>query len=331
MVFAAHYHVMFWGSHNLINWTHSSNFGKEYGEHGGVWECPDLFPIKVKETGETKWILLQSLNPGSPNGGSGTQYFVGNFDGKNFTLDPSFAPDVTAGKAVWLDWGRDNYAGVTWSDIPNEDGRRILIGWMSNWDYAQVVPTTTWRSAMTIPRSLQLKKTDSGYRILSEPVKEIESLMDMNYSFENEIINKEIDLTKKLGFSPSKMDVLLEIELPENGDSEFGIVLSNSRGEEYIVGFDSRKNEYFSDRTKAGRNHFSNKFAIKRHIAPRVSTNKIMRLQLIFDVASCELFADYGDVAMTEIFFPAENFSHLKLYEKGGGIMVKNAQFRSIR
>jgi fructan beta-fructosidase len=331
MVFSAHDHTMFWGSPNLIKWTHLSNFGKEYGAHGGVWECPDLFPIKVEETGETKWVLLQSLNPGSPNGGSGTQYFVGNFDGKKFTLDPSFAPDVTGGKAVWLDWGRDNYAGVTWSDIPREDGRRLLIGWMSNWDYAQVVPTTTWRSAMTIPRSLQLKKTDSGYRILSEPVKEIESLLDMNYSFENEIINKEMDLTEKLGFSPSKMEVLLEIDLPENGGSEFGIVLSNTLGEEYIVGFDPVKNEYFSDRTKAGSHHFSNKFAMKRHTAPHVSTDKIMRLQLIFDVASCELFADNGLVAMTEIFFPTENFSRLKLSEKGGGIKVRNAQFRCIR
>ncbi len=155
--------------------------------------------------------------------------------------------------------------------------------------------------------------------------------MDVNYSIENEIINKEIDLTEKLGFSPSKMEVLLEIELPENGGSEFGIVLSNTRGEEYIVGFDPGKNEYFSDRTKAGSHHFSNKFAVKRHTAPRASKDKIIRLQLIFDVASCELFADNGMVAMTEIFFPTENFSQLKLYEKSGGIMVKTARFRGIR
>jgi fructan beta-fructosidase len=331
MVFAAQDHVMFWGSPNLIKWTHLSNFGKEYGAHGGVWECPDLFPMKVEGTDETKWVLLQSLNPGSPNGGSGTQYFVGNFDGQYFTLDPSFAPAVTGGKAVWLDWGRDNYAGVTWSDVPKEDGRRLMLGWMSNWDYAQVVPTTTWRSAMTIPRSLLLKKTDFGYRILSKPVKEIEALMHTHYNIKDEIINKEIDLTEKLGFSPSKMEVLLEIELPENQDAEFGIVLSNTRGEEYIIGFDSKKNEYFSNRTKAGNNNFSNKFAVKRHTAPRESTDKIVQLHLIFDVASCELFADNGMVAMTEIFFPSENFSRLNLYENCGGIIVKTARFRSIR
>jgi fructan beta-fructosidase len=331
MVFAAQDEVMLWGSHDLKNWTHLSNFGKEYGAHGGVWECPDLFQIKVEETGETMWVLLLSLNPGGPNGGSGTQYFVGNFDGENFKLDPSFAPDVTAGKAVWLDWGRDNYAGVTWSDIPKEDGRRLFIGWMSNWDYAQVVPTTNWRSAMTIPRTLQLENTAAGYRILSKPIKELESFLATTYSFEYEINNKEMDLTDNLSCSPSKMDILLELELPENKDTEFSIALSNNRGEEFIVGFDSRKNEYFSDRTKAGSNQFSDKFAVKRHSAPRTSTDKIVRLHLIFDVASCELFADNGLVAMTEIFFPTENFSRLKLSEKGGGIKVKNAQIRCVK
>jgi fructan beta-fructosidase len=140
-----------------------------------------------------------------------------------------------------------------------------------------------------------------------------------------------MDLTDNLSCSPSKMDILLELELPENKDTEFSIALSNNRGEEFIVGFDSRKNEYFSDRTKAGSNQFSDKFAVKRHSAPRTSTDKIVRLHLIFDVASCELFADNGLVAMTEIFFPTENFSRLKLSEKGGGIKVKNAQIRCVK
>lgn len=331
MVFAAQDHVMFWGSKNLKNWTHLSNFGKEYGAHGGVWECPDLFPIKVEGTNEMKWVLLQSLNPGAPNGGSGTQYFVGNFDGKNFKLDPSFEPDVKNGKALWLDWGRDNYAGVTWSDIPKYDGRRLLIGWMSNWDYAQVVPTQTWRSAMTLPRSLHLMKTTTSYRINSKPVKELETLMDKSYTIENKMVNKEIDLTDKLGFGPSKMEAIIEIEIPKNGCSEFGIVLSNSKEEEYCIGFNPITNEYFSDRTKAGNHDFSNKFGAKRHKALRISKEKSIRLHLFFDVASCELFADNGEVSMTEIFFPAKKFTSVKLYEISGGILIKSARFRSIK
>lgn len=327
MVFAAHDHVMFWGSPDLKNWRHLSNFGKEYGTHGGVWECPDIFPMTVEGTGEKKWVLLQSINPGSANGGSGTQYFVGNFNGENFTLDPSFAPNVTDGKAVWLDWGRDNYAGVTWSDVPEEDGRRIFIGWMSNWDYATVVPTDVWRSATTLPRSLVLKKTATGYRVFSQPVKELEALRGESHSIKNETIKGESDLTEILGFSPSKMEAILEIELPEGATPDFGIVLSNSKDMEYRIGFNAAKNEFYSDRTRAGNHRFSDRFAVKRHIAPRFSAEKTIRLHLFFDVASCELFADDGEVVMTEIFFPSEDFNRLSLFSKAGEVKVRNAQF----
>jgi fructan beta-fructosidase len=331
MVLAAQDHIMVWGSPNLKDWTHLSNFGKEYGAHGGVWECPDLFPLKVEGTEEVKWVLLVSLNNGSPNGGSGTQYFVGDFDGKSFKKDPFFAPNSADGEAMWLDWGRDNYAGVTWADIPENDGRRLLISWMSNWDYAQVVPTTTWRSAMTLPRSLQLKKTNRGYRLFSQPVKELEALMQRSLLLENTTVKEELDLTDRLGFGPSKMEAFLEIELPPTVASEFGISLFNSKGEEYKIGFDSRKNEFFSDRTKAGNSSFSNKFAVKRHTAPRTSSDRILRLHLFFDVASCELFADYGEVSMTEIFFVGEHFSRLKFFESGDGIKIIKAQFREIK
>ena len=127
MVFAAWDHVKFYGSPNLKDWTHLSDFGKEWGTHAGVWECPDLFPLIVKGKGEKKWVLLQSLNPGGPNGGSGTQYFIGDFDGKNFIIDGEFAENFKQDTTVWLDYGRDNYAGVTWSDIPQSDGRKLFI------------------------------------------------------------------------------------------------------------------------------------------------------------------------------------------------------------
>ena len=152
MALAAQDRNQFYKSTNLKDWEYLSDFGKNIGAHGGVWECPDFFEIKVQGTNETKWVLIQSLNPGGVNGGSGTQYFVGDFDGKTFTLDPNFEQKVSKEKGVWIDYGKDNYAGVTWNNIPDSDGRRLFIGWMSNWDYAQQVPTTTWRSSMTIPR-----------------------------------------------------------------------------------------------------------------------------------------------------------------------------------
>ena len=322
MVFAAQNHVKLWASPDLKSWTHLSDFGREWGSHGGVWECPDLFPMQVGNSGETKWVLLLSINPGGPNGGSATQYFVGDFDGKNFTLDPTFAPSVNGEKAVWLDYGRDNYAGVTWSDVPEEDGRRLFMGWMSNWDYANVVPTKAWRSAMTLPRQLKLKNTAAGLRLLSQPVKELEVLRGAAYSREGQTINGESDLGSQLGFSPSQMEVLLEVELPEGAQTGFGIALSNPKGEEYRIGYDAAQNEFYSDRTKAGAAGFSEKFAAKRHIAPRTSTGNPLRLHLFFDVASCELFADDGEVVMTDIFFPAENFSEVKLYSEGGEVKV---------
>ena len=160
MTLAVKDHISFYSSPDLISWTHESDFGLEVGGHGGVWECPDLFALQVDDSDEVKWVLLVSINPGGPAGGSATQYFVGEFDGASFIMDPSFAPQVTppAGsdeeRAVWMDYGPDNYAGVTWSDVPDSDGRRLFIGWMSNWSYSQVVPTTVWRSAMTVPREL---------------------------------------------------------------------------------------------------------------------------------------------------------------------------------
>ncbi len=322
MVFAAHDHVMLWGSPDLLHWTHLSDFGKEFGTHGGVWECPDLFPMTVDGTGEKRWVLLQSLNPGAANGGSGTQYFVGNFDGKNFTLDPGFAPSVTGGKAVWLDHGRDNYAGVTWSDVPKSDGRRLFIGWMSNWDYATLVPTEAWRSATTLPRQLVLNNTTGGFRLFSQPVKELGALRGKSYAVENQSLTVEMDLTDQLGFSPALMEMELEIEIPEGAKPDFGVALSNAEGGEYRVGFDAVKNEFYSDRTKAGAAGFSDKFATKRHTAPRVSNSKTVRLSLFFDVASCELFADGGEVVMTDIYFPTEDFGKVKLYCVGGAVKV---------
>ena len=152
-----------------------SEFGAEWGSHEGVWECPDLFKM-VTDQGDVKWCLLVSINPGAPNGGSGTQYFIGDFDGIRFQLDADFMQQLKEEKSVWLDYGRDNYAGVTWSNIPDEQTNRIFIGWMSNWDYAQVVPTKLWRSTMTIPRKLSLTKSGNIWKIKSWPTKEMNNL-----------------------------------------------------------------------------------------------------------------------------------------------------------
>ena len=308
MIVAAGQKIKFYGSENLLNWQYLSSFGETDGAHGGVWECPDLFPMK-KDTLE-KWVLIVNINPGGPNGGSGTQYFIGSFDGK------SFLNENPSDSILWLDYGPDNYAGVTWSDIPKSDGRRIFIGWMSNWDYAQTVPTTTWRNAMTLPRTLELKNTSSGIRLNSEPVNELQQLRNAKQNIVS-LAGTEISIS---GLN----EIFIDFDLTESKAENFGLIFTNKKNEELVVGFDKLSNRIFIDRTKSGKTDFSDKFA-KKHFAPRIVNNSILKLHLFLDVASVEIFADDGLTCMTEIFFPNRVFDTVKLYQNKG--MVKYSNF----
>ncbi|WP_316934346.1 glycoside hydrolase family 32 protein [Hymenobacter sp. AT01-02] len=185
MTLATKDRITFYGSPNLKSWTKLSEFGEKLGAHGGVWECPDLFPLVLN--GKTHWVLLVSINPGGPNGGSATQYFVGQFDGKTFT------PTTTTQK--WVDWGKDNYAGVTWN---NTGARKLFLGWMSNWEYANEVPTSPWRSAMTTPRDLALRQVGPEIYLTSEPAKEVSKLAQPSQTLKNVAVKSELDLSDKI-------------------------------------------------------------------------------------------------------------------------------------
>lgn len=244
MVLAVGQKVKFFSSSNLIKWEYLSEFGTDVGAHGGIWECPDLFPLKVDDM--VKWILLVNVNPGAPNGGSGTQYFIGNFDGSKFINDN---PKETT---LWLDYGPDNYAGVTWTDIPEDDGRRILIGWMSNWDYAQTMPTVKWRNAMTIPRNLKLRDTKCGLRLCSNPVKELKKIRKTKQNF---ALNPD-SIIKITGLN----EIILKVNMAESSAEEFGFVFSNRLNEKLIIGFKIQLNQFYIDRTKSGKTNFSSNF-----------------------------------------------------------------------
>jgi fructan beta-fructosidase len=308
-------HVELWSSPDLKSWGYLSSFGQQWGAHGGVWECPDLFPVRVDGSEETRWVLILNLNPGGPQGGSGTQYFVGDFDGETFTLDEQFAETLAREEAVWLDWGRDNYAGITWADIPPADGRRIFIGWMSNWDYAQQVPTSPWRSAMTVPRSLRLVDTDAGYRLFSTPVEELDVLRGEPLQLAAGSFAGELEIS---GHSSSQAEVELVFDLATSSASEIGVLLGNEAGEEYRIGFDIGRGRFVSDRRNAGEHGFSDAFATRVHEAPRLVDTETLRLRLLFDVASVELFADNGATVMTEIYFPTTPFQKMSLYARDG-------------
>jgi len=303
MIFAAADRVRLYTSLDLKSWEFASEFGADAGSHGGVWECPDLFELPVQGTDESRWVLLLSINPGGPNGGSATQYFLGDFDGKTFTNDNP--PETT----LWVDYGKDNYAGVTWSDVPEEDGRRLFIGWMSNWQYANVVPTDRWRSAMTVPRSLHLVETEAGIRLVNRPVQELQQLRSEELSFSDQ---------QTLSLEKPMVELLLEVEKTADWPEEFGVRLSNEQGEEVLIGYETASNQYFIDRTQAGKTDFNEHFAQERHYAPRISTGETITLHLLVDVASVELFADGGLTVLTDIFFPAEDFTTVAFYAKNG-------------
>jgi fructan beta-fructosidase len=320
MILAVADHVELYGSKNLTKWNKLSEFGKKHGGHGGVWECPDLFPLQTD--GGQKWVMLVSINPGGPNGGSATQYFIGNFDGKTFT------PDYPATTTLWLDHGTDNYAGVTWANIPDKDGRRLFMGWMSNWNYANQVPTGSWRSAMTIPRELTLRNTPAGLRVVSQPVKELASVRGTSVELKSRSVQKEADITGEAGFDVATSEVEVTFDSFQTG-KDFGIELSNEKGQKVLIGYQPGNKSFYIDRTQSGKAGFNKEFA-GRHTAPRIAADGSVKMHLVIDVASVELFADDGQVVMTEIFFPDSPFNTLKLFAKDGTVRLASGRITQI-
>jgi len=312
MTLATKDRITFYSSKDLKEWKKESEFGEGFGAHRGVWECPDLFSIPYK--GQNQWVLTISVNPGGPNGGSATQYFVGQFDGKAFT---PYQTDTR-----WMDYGPDNYAGVTWS---NTGSRKISLGWMSNWQYARVVPTDKWRSAMTIPRNLALEKVNGKYYLTSTPVPELKDI----YGKETVLTHvqaADIHLDKKLG----KLSGPSEIELSGGHLESFTLTLSNESGDKLLIGYDKGANQYFIDRSNSGKVNFHKDFA-EKHSAPRLSPNQKWNLKLVIDDASVELFADDGLSVMTEIFFPNNEFTGLSIQSPQSNFVIKSLIYHPLK
>ncbi|MFV8280396.1 glycoside hydrolase family 32 protein [Christiangramia marina] len=302
--------TLFYTSQDLKEWKKVSEFGQGNGAHDGVWECPDFFPMQVEGTGETKWVLIQSLNPGGYNGGSGTQYFVGDFDGTTFTPEENMT-NLEEKHDYWIDFGRDNYAGVTWANVPEEDGRKLFLGWMSNWLYAQEVPTETWRSAMTIARELKLIKEDGQYLVTSQPVEELQKFRSEPVRKSTLSASKDLKLIDTSAIDLSKAEVKFSISgLEEDGNYHF--TLSNEQGEKFVVNYDHSEQKFSMDRSKAGANDFSDKFSGTPSTAPRITASNSMEVHMLLDKTSMELFIDNGKTVITEIFFseqPWDTFS----------------------
>ncbi|WP_100614121.1 glycoside hydrolase family 32 protein [Confluentibacter citreus] len=330
MVLAAGQKIMFYSSSNLKDWKLESDFGDGIGAHGGVWECPDFFPMVVQGTDEIKWVLLVSINPGGPNGGSATQYFVGDFDGKQFTIDPSFEKDLNSSehKSIWIDYGRDNYAGVTWANIPDTDGRKLFMGWMSNWHYAQDVPTETWRSAMTVAREVELKKNETGYRLLSKPIKELTNYRSTKYKKENVAIKGDTKIIASDDIDLASAEVNFNIS--DLKDKGFTFKLTNKEGDTLAFGYNNSDESFFVDRRKSGKTDFSEKFASHVSKAKRTSLNPDLTGTIILDKTSIELFFDNGETVMTEIFFPNSPFDKLSIEPNDQEFVLGNIEIHKL-
>jgi len=307
MVLAAQDRSQLYTSKNLKDWSYLSDFGKNIGAHGGVWECPDFFSMKVQGSNETKWVLIQSLNPGGANGGSGTQYFIGDFDGKTFTLNKNFAERVTKEKAVWLDYGKDNYAGVTWGNAPVKDSRRMMIGWMSNWEYAEVVPTNGWRSSTTIPRELKLVKKDNNYSLITSPAEAIKNYVEKTTNLNKLNVKGTAVLSPKGATDFTRADISLNLKNLKQDIYTF--TFTNDAGETLSFGIDNKSQNLFIDRSKSSSASSFNKFTATPSKAALGTLQKTGTFRILMDKTSIEVFYNDGETVMTEIFFTSQPFN----------------------
>ena len=282
--------VRFYGSADLKHWQALSDFGPA-GATSGQWECPELFELPVEsKPGQTRWVLKVGLNPGALQGGSGEQYFVGQFDGSRFTNDNP--PGLT----LWTDYGKDCYCALTFNNLPRTQSP-VMIGWMNNWQYAAEVPTKPWRGQMTVPRKLGLRSTPEGLRLVQNP---IDSLEQLRKPYDTGSETFELRATVQLGTA-----------------KEIGWKLLAVDGSLTLVGFDREKQQLFVDRTHSGNTSFSKDFPV-RTTAPLHLDASELRLHILVDRSSIEVFADDGRIAMTNLVFPAYGARGIEFYSKGG-------------
>ena len=313
MVLAVGDHVEFYSSPNLLTWTYLSSFGSDRGAHGGVWECPDLFKLQSEDKETEKWVLLISINPGGPNGGSATQYFIGDFDGQSFAAEHE---DIR-----WLDQGADNYAGVTYNNLDSD--KRILIGWMSNWNYAQQTPTERWRSAMTLPRELSLVEDRGEYYVRSEVIKGFEVLILDTLKEETLVSGTEYTVTH-MDLSQS------EIAFDSNLSKPLQIVLQNDQGERVQFDLDPENQEIRFDRSESGKTDFSENFAKEKHRFSYLPKDHPVNVRLLVDRSSVEIFIDKGRYVMTERVFPVHGYDQIILNAQEG-LDIRNFTIKKIK
>ncbi len=310
MMLAVGQEMQIYSSANLKDWKYESSFGAKQGAHGGVWECPDLVELPVEGTKEKRWVLICNINPGGPFGGSATQYFVGTFDGKKFT-------NQYPTKTKWMDYGKDHYATVTFSNAPG--GRCVAMGWMSNWQYAAIVPTKQYRSANTIARDLSLYRQGGDLLLRCAPSKEIEAARQAKNSLKKFDVKDAYSIENLLDGNEGAYEI--ELEIKNNGAEKIVFTLQNAKGESVLMYYDVATRQFVMDRSDSGETSFSRDFPAMT-VAPAPDVNDV-KLRLFVDRSSIEAFGDGGKFVMTNLVFPSEPYNSMKFESVRGSFTVK--------
>ena len=274
-----------------------------------MWECPDLFELRIEGTKEKRWVLVVNIGSGSVAGGSGGQYFVGQFDGNRFAADP------TVSMPAWFDYGKDYYAAVSWSDVPKSDGRRLWLGWLSNWQYAQDVPTSPWRSAMSIPREVGLRRTAEGILLVQKPVREMTKLRRQHFSFKKKDVSTANRWLNQKAIHGNQCELKVEFDSAAHGVQ--GIKVLQGSGELTIIGVDRERGLVFVDRTHSGQVHFNPEFS-GVHGAPLSVPGGKISLHVFVDASSVEVFVNDGERVITDSVFPSAGSQKLEFFGPEG-------------
>lgn len=314
MVVSGGDHIRFFTSSNLLDWTLTDNWG--YGSYirGGVWECPDLFPMTVQGTGEKKWVLMISTGANANTGGSDAEYFVG-----NLTAEGKFVNDNPAGTVLRTDFGKEFYASMSFSDVP--DGRRIVMAWMSNWDYPFAFPTSGWKGELTVPRELSLVMTGEGPRLSQQPVRELDDLKSKLYSTASKTVNPSSSNLLK-GIVSGTYEIKAEVEIPAGSSvSEFGFNVREGAGQKTVIGYRPGESRLFVDRSASGERDFSSLFSTRQE-ASLAAENRRVKLTILVDESSVEVFAGDGRAVFSDVIFPDPSSRDMSFYTKDGSVRI---------
>lgn len=315
MVVSGGDHVRIFTSTNLIDWTLTDLFG--YGNYvrGGVWECPDLFQLHVDGSGENKWVLMISTGANAKTAGSDAEYFVG-----ELTAEGKFVNDNPAGKVLKTDFGKEFYASMSFSDMP--DGRRVSLAWMTNWDYPFAFPTSGWKGELTIPRELSLRSTDEGLRLFQAPIEELSALRNKLYSASDIVIGPDSQNLLK-GLVSGAYEIEAELEIPAGSNvTEFGFNLREGvGGSKTVVGYKTNDSTMFIDRAASGETDFSPLFTTYQEV-PLTPDRSRVKMHIFVDESSVEVFGNDGRVVISDVILPDPASRAMSFYAKGGKVKV---------